>query len=334
MLYKDAVYTDTDLSAIKILEGFLPDKIFDAHTHLFDSKHLPNIFADCREQVIGDATAYKNAMYPMLCSPKTLRLNIIPFPDKAMADKSSGSISLCDEFIASQLNAFPDNVGEIMVRPNESAEEIEKRLTHSGIRGLKCYHTLADAAVTWNLAPQEYLPESAWEVASKYKMYITLHMVKDKALSDPENSDYICRMATKYPDVVLILAHAARSFAAWTAIEGISKVSCLPNVWFDFSGICESPAMIKIIQKVGVDRCMWGSDYPICTEHGKAISVSDTFYWIYEKNFKNAAGPDRFRLIGIENLMAVREACILASLPPSEVEKLFYDTAASLFDKK
>ena len=40
--------------------------------------------------------------------------------------------------------------------------------------------------------------------------------LKDKALADKDNLDYIIKMSKSYPDAVLILAHAARSFASWT----------------------------------------------------------------------------------------------------------------------
>ena len=146
---------------------------------------------------------------------------------------------------------------------------------------------MATAEQTWNWPIGAYLPESAWEVANKRKLFITLHMVKDKALADPENADYICQMAQAYPDATLILAHAARSFASWTAVESVARFAKYDNVWFDFSGICESPAMFQILRKVG-----------------------------------------------IENLMAVRQACMLAELIPREIENLFYDNAVALFDRK
>ena len=330
MLNSTAVYTKHDYEAIKILEDFLPDKIFDAHAHLYDSAFLPIVHPASNGPSVGDIEAYKKAMTPMLCNPSVLRMNIITFPDPSMADPESGNCKKSDQFLVEQLNQDPSNVAEIIVSPKETSEEIEKRFIHPGIRGMKCYHYLAKADSTWALPIREYLPEAAWEVADQKKMCITLHMVRDKALSDEENLNYICTMAEKYPNAILILAHAARSFASWTAIEAITKVAHLENVWFDFSGICESPAMFKIMQKVGVKRCMWGSDYPVCADHGKAISLADKFYWIYQKELDILAPPS-YWLIGLENLMAVRQACILAELGKSEIEDLFYYNAAGLW---
>ena len=142
-------------------------------------------------------------------------------------------------------------------------------------------------------------------------------------------------MSKKYPDAVLILAHAARSFASWTGIETVGHLSNCESVWFDFSSVCESPAMFQIIKKAGIKRCMWGSDFPISTMRGKAISLADTFYWIYQSDIDNFDSKTEIHnwLISTENLMAVRQACILAELSRSDIEDLFYNNAARLFGR-
>jgi len=194
---------------------------------------------------------------------------------------------------------------------------------------------MAGSDDTWNSAIGDFLPEAVWAVANRRKMCITLHMVRDKALADEENRRYIRDMAKRYPDAVLILAHAARSFAAWTGIESVEKVADLDNVWFDFSAVCESPAMLQIVKKAGISRCMWGSDYPVCRARGKAISLADTFYWIYQRDLDQFSSktPVNHWLIGIENLMAVRQMAILADLTPRQIEALFFGNAKALFER-
>lgn len=83
-------------------------------------------------------------------------------------------------------------------------------------------------------------------------------------------------------------------------------------------------------------RCMWGSDYPIAKQRGKAISLADGFYWIYQKELEQLSNGKQLPnwLIGIENLMAVRQACIMAELSRSEIEDLYYYNAERLFLKK
>lgn len=331
MLKKTIDYTLCDMEALKILSDFLPDRIFDAHTHLFDSEFLPNACADT-ECTVADVDAYKSAVMPMLCSPKELRLNIIPYvADVSLADPVSNNLKKSDDFLLSQLKESDSNVGEIIVLPYESSESIQKRIIHPSIRGLKCYFLLSDEPNPSQLSPEKYLSEGAWEIAHKNKMCITLHLARDRSLSDPANLSYIKQMASRYPDAVLILAHAGRAFASWTGVEAVYELAKFENIWFDFSAICESPAIFQILRKIGTERCMWGSDFPVCTGHGKAISIAGGFYWIGENDLPLLSQK---WVLGIENLMAVRQACIMADLSPDRIEDIFYNNASKLWSKK
>ena len=338
MVITNGVYNPYDLEAAKILDEFLPDQIFDAHAHLYDASFVSGSANGGGAFSIRDhceVTEYLEDMKPLLGDRK-IRLNIVTTPDGSMTKADSKDRQASTAFLADQLQKFPGNVGEVIVGPDDTPDEIEKMLIHPDIRGFKCYHLLAHNKPTMNAAIAEYLPESAWEVADQRGLVITLHMVRDKALSDPINRNYIVRMAKKYPNAVLILAHAARSFAAWTALEAVEDLKHLDNVWFDFSGICESPAQFQIMRKCGVDRCMWGSDYPISRLAGKAISIADSFYWITQDDLARFAGPTQFHswLVGTENLMALRQACLMLDLGHSDVEKLFYKNAEALFHLK
>ena len=329
-------YELSDAEAGKILNDFLPDKIFDAHAHLFDTDLLPALTFGLPDRLIGGWDRYKEEMSVVLCNPRQLRINAVSYPDGKMANRDSGLIEKSDAFLIGELNRCADNVGEIVVHPQETEEDLEKRLTHPGIRGFKCYHNLSGNPDSWNATIGEYLPESAWAVANRRKMVITLHMVRDHALADEKNLSYIRTMAKKYPDTVLILAHCARAFASWTGVESVGKLSDLDNVWFDFSAVCESPAMVQILKKAGISRCMWGSDYPVCRSRGKAISLGDSFYWIYQNDLDHFVSKTRVSsyLIATENLMAVRQAFLLAEPGDDAIEDFFFNNAARLFSRK
>lgn len=330
MLKKEIDYTPYDFEAVKVLSDFLPERIFDAHAHLFSSEFLPNAIGS-NSTIIADIADYKKAMMPMLCNPKELKLNIIPYvADISLADSSCGNLRKSDAFLISQLDLSDNNIGEIIVLPEETSDDIQKRLIHPGIRGLKCYFLLSSDPNPSQLPPERYLSEGAWEVAHKNKMCITLHLARDKSLSDPLNMSYIKTMAARFPDASLILAHAGRAFASWTCVEAVYELAHFDNIWFDFSAVCESPAIFQTLSKIGTERCMWGSDFPVCNMHGKAISIGDTFYWIDENDIPSLSQK---WVLGIENLMAVRQACIMADLSANQVEDIFYNNAARLWNK-
>ena len=336
---ENGVYNQYDYEAAKILADFLPDKIFDAHAHLYDQSFIPNMcgpdtcFALRKRCEVSD---YLEDMAPLFGPGKEVRLNILTTPDPTMADPSTGNREASTAFLKEQLEKYPGNVGSVMVSPDDTPEDIEKQLVHPAIRGFKCYHVLAKKKPTWHATIGEFLPEAAWQVADQRGLTITLHMVRDQALADPENLNYIRAMAKKYPNAQLILAHAARSFAAWTALETVDQIADLDNIWYDFAAVCESPAMFQIMRKVGVERCMWASDYPISRSAGKAISIADSFYWIITRDLDQFAGPTEFHYwqIGTENLMATRQACLMLDLNQDAIEDLFYNNAMRLFGLK
>ena len=323
-MHSDVKYTDYDRVAIDILKDFLPRRIFDAHMHVYDSRHLPMFFKD-GERDVADLDAYKRAFGEMLCHPRVWRANMITFPDSAMRKKGGEVIRHADEFLIRELDRSDGNVAEIMVSPTESAEDIEKRLTHPRIRGLKVYNLLSDREKHGEEAPEEYIPEGAWEVADKYSLPITLHLVKPESLAHPVNYNYIIDRAGKYKNARLVLAHAGRAFASYVATEGVEHVMHLENVLFDLSAICESSPITRLLTTVGPTRVMWGTDYPSTVDHGRAVSIGRRFAWLGE----DVLG--KCWLYAIENLMATREACIISKLPRTDVERIFYDTAMEVF---
>ena len=334
MPFTNGVYTHYDQEAAKILNDFLPDRIFDAHMHIFDSSFAPGISkgGGFNSSTRADFQDYLDFMQPLFGSRREIHANFITSPDPSMTLPDSPNRKASVEFMARQLEQFPGNVGEVMVGPEDTAEDIERQLIHPAIKGLKCYHTTAANKPTNQATIGEYLPESAWQVADQRGLAITLHLVKDRSLADPENYEYIMQMAKRYPNAKLILAHCARAFAAWTGVETVDKIKHLDNVYYDFSAICESPAMFQILRKVGKDKCMWGSDFPVCRLSGKAISLADSFYWINARVLEMLGNPNiPYWQYSTENLMAVRQACLMLDLSQDRIEDLFWNNAKTLF---
>lgn len=320
------------MEAQKILRDFLPDRLFDAHAHLYHSAYLPHLYPAGSEPKQFGLVHYHDAMRSLLGFSREFALNIITFPgDERMADEQTGLLKAADDFLLGELDKDGGNIGEILVMPGETLEHIQSRMTHRRICGFKCYHTLYPGKDTMQLDIEQFLPEAAWQLADQRHLAITLHMVKDAALADEKNLSYIRAMAERYPNAVLILAHAARAFASWTGVETVEKIADLDNVWYDLAAVCESPAIYQIFHKTGTKRCMWGSDYPISCMKGKAISLADKFYWLYDKEYQILPGSPRPWTIGIENFMAIRQACLMADLSEDQVEDVFYNNAAELF---
>ena len=186
--------------------------------------------------------------------------------------------------------------------------------------GLKCYHTMAplnprlgtdesDAGSytaedpTWTAPIEAYLPEDHVVAANTLGLTITLHMVRDRALADPVNQVTIRRYCESYPNMKLILAHAARGFNPWHTIEGIESLRGLDNVWFDTSAVTEAGAFEAIVETMGHEKLMYGTDFHVSQTRGRCVAIGDSFHWLYademdldEKHISLAACPGRPRI--------------------------------------
>lgn len=336
MIGNNIELTAEDLKAISLLNDFLPEKIFDMHMHIGCRDICPNmwandsVFAQCGEENTMDSYLAHNGPF---FGNRMIRANMIVCPDKSMCDPLNGHRDAGTKLLVRELEKHPQCVGEIMISAKDTFQELEGMLVHPRIRGFKCYHVTSGNPNSFQCHIGEFLPESAWQVADKHGLCITLHMVRDLALADPENMAYICKMADKYPHAKLILAHAGRSFAAWTVMETVEQLAPYKNVYFDLSAVCEPGPFFEIIRKCGHKRVFWGSDYPVSMFRGKCISIGPSFLWLYKEQLEQCASKTNFSayLVGIENLLAVRAACKMLDLTKKQVEDIFYNNAMELF---
>jgi glutamate-1-semialdehyde 2,1-aminomutase len=335
---EDFILSESDKRGIQSLRGFIPSKIFDVHVHLYDTAYL--VESDEDDAVFREFGAvtgmdeyvrYQNPLYPGL---EQLRLNLVSMPDASMSDRSNGNRQKCNDFLVSHLEKNPGHVGETFVLPDDTVADIKSLLIHPNIRGFKCYHSCAHRQPAWQAEIEEYLPESAWQVADEYGYCITLHMVKDHALSDVGNFERIRRMAKKYPSAKLILAHAARGFAAWTVLESVAGLADIPNIYFDVSAVCEPTSIFAVLKAAGTKRVLWGSDFPVSMMRGKCISIADSFLWLYREQLQKMDSKTSFSvdLIGVENLLALKQACQMLDIGKSGIEDIFYHNAMRMFD--
>jgi len=322
--------SEVDLRMAEIYKDFLPEKIFDAHMHLYLRETTPalvkgqaNVYF---KEGIGFAD-YAADMGQLMPGVKEMRLNLIPMPDRAMNDLSNGMRDKINAHVLKEQETHPWCVASPYIMPGDSEETIYAMADLPGVRGLKCYFYAAGILDEEAFGIQDFLPEAAWVVANERKLPIILHIVKEKSLSDPGNISYITTMAKRYPNAQLVLAHCGQAFSAWTTVKSIKKLEDCGNIWFDFAAICESGPMIACILKNAGKRTMWGSDYPVCMHRGRAVSLGTGNQWLLGDDFKMLDRP----LIAAENLMAFWQAVRVLDLDQTQINDLFYNNACRLF---
>ncbi len=327
--------TDADHEFIaREVEPFLPDRVFDAHAHLFCAEHYAPGTRPAHQEGNPERLDLKEYMrYAAWLHPRGRTAGGLFFGLAFTGDRAANNAFVAAEVATGAARGLA-TYGQMIVEPEQDAEQVRAEVRRLGMVGLKCYHTLARVdGPTWQARIEAYLPEEHARIADEEGLSITLHMVRDRALADPLNQAAIRRYCERYPNMRLILAHAARGFNPWHTIEGIAGLRGLSNIWFDTSAVTEAGAFEAIVETFGHERLMYGSDFYISHLRGRCVAIGDSFHWFYadDMGLEERHATLRPVLIGLESLRSLRLAARRLKLGDSQIEDIFYNNAARLF---
>jgi glutamate-1-semialdehyde 2,1-aminomutase len=326
-------FDDLDRRIAAELQGFLPDRLCDAHAHLYRTSSLnlagPSLWTEGPEVV--DVAAWREHIGRQVGAERLAGALFVANPCgdlQAMAAENAFVIAQCD--------SVSDARGIVVITPEDSPDAVASFLPHPRLAGFKPYHIYSAETPTFESSIGGYLPEWAWELANERGLIILLHLVKARALSDPDNQRYIRSHCLRYPNAKLILAHAARGFHVPNTVEGLASLRGLENVWFDTSGVCETAAIRAILMEFGPRRLMWGTDFPVSEIRGRCVTVGDGFAWLqpdtlaWEK-LKPGCEPT---LVGLESLRSLRQVADEFGLNADDLQDIFADNALRLIGVK
>ena len=308
----------------KHLDRFVPPDAFDAHAHWYDLR----IFApDALPEAFDGGSwvghqRYHSALSGWMDSKCPRAGLFFPMPARGL------DVAAANTQILEEATRQPDSRILLMITPQSDPGTVEQQLRDRAVAGFKVYHLFATRADTANAAPEEFVPEWAWELAHQNGLCIMLHLVMQRSLAESRNHQYIRRKCIQYPNARLILAHAGRGFCGRHTVEGIDHLRGLANVYFDTSAACEPEAMQAILAAFGTHRLMFGTDFPLSESHARAVNLGDGFYWLYEHDLNLPA--NRCTLTGIESLIALKQACRALHLTDTDVERIFRLNALEL----
>lgn len=317
------------------LDDFVPDKIFDAHTHIYrwafntdpnkDSGPLRNFvqpaFEDAGWELLDECDQL------LMPGRKVERLSF-PFPYSNGCDFEGSN-----EFIAGEVKSHPESGALMLVHPEMTADDIEAAVEQHGFLGLKPYRFFSATGDYVHCRITDFLPEHQIAVADRLGLLIMMHLSKPDGISDSQNLDDLEFLTTRYPRARWILAHCARAYSSWPIERAGSRLRDMPNTWFDTSSVCESDAIEALIRTVGIERVMYGSDdVPVGVLRGKYISFGYGWAYLSEQNHNlNLTHCDgRMTFTRFEQLRAMKRASRAVDLTEPQVEALFHDNAVSL----
>lgn len=310
------------------LETFLPDKIFDAHAHLYKLDTAWNLKGFPPEVGYEQYQALIQDIHPR----RRVAARFLPGVSVDKKDR----IPECNAWVSQQVAKTTDCVGAYFVKPDDDPEQVRQEVKRLKLSGFKCYHLLAPKTPTWESDIPDYLPERLVKVAHEEGWSITLHMVRSRAAADAGNQRWIERYCRLYPNMTLILAHSARGFQPSHNLEGLQHLKGLDNLYFDTSANCEPIAHQAIMRIMGHQKLLYGSDFYVSHLRGRSVAAADSFLWLYEDSpvWKEKQATIKPVLIGLESLRSLKWAAWSEKLSDTAVEDIFWNNAAKLFGIK
>ena len=120
---------DSELFA-RELATFLPDRVFDAHTHLWQQRFVPWSISGAPPDI-----GYSEYMQLMQDLHPERRAAALFIP--AVNTDETGSFTAQNEWVA-QHAAAPDCRGIFFIRPEDDPEWVRQEVRRMGLHGLKC----------------------------------------------------------------------------------------------------------------------------------------------------------------------------------------------------
>ncbi len=318
---------DTDRKLLRrAIDGFVPAKVFDAHTHLFHTRHFaqgtrPPFLDEDRGYGMAD---FQAAMQMWMPSREVEGL-FFGYP-RAGNDRVGENA-----WVQSQIDVSTNSRALVLAAPKDDPAEARRLMSTGVFVGIKPYRLYADVPDTKEAEIESFAPEWMWEVCHDHDGIMMLHIMLADGITDSRNVEAIQRLCRRYPRCKLILAHVARSFNYRHAREGLHHLVDLDNVVVDTSAVTQAGAFRAAIEILGPQRVLWGSDYMVSELRGSCITQGDGFTWIHPD-----LGTDKLNIfgqyttVGIESLLCLREACEDTGMTQGDLDDIFRENALRL----
>jgi uncharacterized protein len=326
------------------LEHWVPNRLFDAHTHVAEPTHRLVPMTDTMRRQY-----WVNELFEAIDAPTAERCYRTVFPHRDFSCLAFGMPDL--DFDIDAGNRYLEEQcpkrswhSLAVIRPNWSQAKIASLLDAPGIIGVKPYYSLIspnqetrDAHLEASVF--EFLPHHILEVVNDRHAWVTLHVPKAGRLGHPENVREVREIRRRYPDVKLVIAHLGRCYTEAHAMEALPQFADDPGLFFDTSAVLNPICHRIALEHLGPERILYGSDNPILYMRGRRQYQGRTYVnrtnhpFYFNRDREGADTEAKYTLYMYEDLRAIKKACEdLGITSQQTIQALFHDNAVNLID--
>ena len=238
-------------------------KIFDIHTHTYP------------EAIAEKAVTSLNAFYEFVCEGKGTYADL---EANGLANNVKGMLLFSVATNAHQVQKVNDSIAALAQKSRDDgfetvgfmgmhqdypdfATEVD-RAEALGLRGVKIHPDIQGVDIDSPRMMELY------EIIEG-RMPLYLHMGDNRPQYRFSEAKKLARVLDRFPKLEVVAAHLG-GYNAWE--DGINYLAGRPNVWYDTSSAVWfiTPEYAgELIRKLGTDRVMFGTDYPVKTTKGE-----------------------------------------------------------------
>ena len=327
------------------LKDFLPQKILDVHTHVWLDKYLDH-------KPLAPGEVKRTVTWPSLVAldnsiedlQETYRL-MLPGKDvTALMFSNSGRSQQANDYVAdaSRRSGFP---ALYFSAPEESPEEVERRIRKGGFLGIKGYLSLSPKYIPEaEIRIFDFFPKAQLKKMDEMGAIVMLHIPRNGRLKDPVNLAQIMEIKQEFPNIRLIIAHIGRAYTKEDVGNAFETLDQVPDLMYDFCANCCEYAITEVIRHAGVKHVMYGTDMPILRMRTHRIEENGTYINLVppglygdpkqDKHLRevSAEEAEKITFFLYEELLAFKRACKTLSLTKQDVEDIMYNNAHDLIE--
>jgi len=325
------------------LEGWLPGRIIDAHSHVAKSSFRLEPMTEAKRKQF-----WVSEVSEAIEAPDVERCQRIVFPGRDVDNVVMGHPSVDYDIDAS--NGYISNgcaargwYGLALLRPEWSVERVAAEIAKPGIIGVKPYYSMIapSANAREKLIESsifEFLPHATLALLNDRRAWVTLHVPKADRLGHPDNIREVKEIRRRYPDIVLVIAHFGRCYTEPHAAEALPQLADDDGLYFDNSATL-NPATHRIaLECFGPGRILYGTDNPVFYMRGRRQwrgreyinRTNHPFHFNKERESPEIEAT--YTLTMYEALKAIKDVCEAAGSAPDDVEAILHGNARRLID--
>ncbi len=327
------------------LKDFLPDQMFDIHTHVWLESEAAAKLPDKNDvQRVVAWPSLVAAQNPIEDLMETYRLL---FPGKKVtplifSNADGGDSPIKNDYIAdcSRRTGCP---ALYFSNPNQSAEELEEKIRAGHFLGIKSYLDLSPKYIPEaEIRIFDFFPPAQLERMNQLGAIVMLHIPRNGRLKDPVNLAQISEIKRNYPNIRLIIAHVGRAYTKSDIGNAFETLDQFPDLMYDFCANCCDHAILEVIRHAGVKHVMFGTDMPVLRMRTRRIEENNTYINLIPPGMYGDPSQDRhlrevsseeaekITFFAYEELLAFKRVAKALSLSSNDVADILCNNAMNL----